>query len=67
MSKPQIERIEKLKQHLYSLGYYPFQVDDLIREIVHTGRLEKLSAEELNRLRKELENHIEFALKCFDN
>jgi hypothetical protein len=65
MKKRQIKEIENLKQQLYSLGYYHFQVDSLVRETVHTGQLEKLSVEELKRLEKELESYIEFALKCF--
>jgi hypothetical protein len=67
MNTSLIGSIEELKQQLNLLGYYPFQVNGLIRETVHTNRLEKLSPEELNRLRKKLESHIEFARKCFNN
>jgi hypothetical protein len=67
MFNPKIKQIEELKHQLHTLGYYSFQVDNLIRDAVHTSNLERLSTEELSRLQTELENYIEFARKCYNN
>jgi hypothetical protein len=59
--------IKELQQELLELGYYQFQINDLIREAVQTTRLEKLPSSKLVQLVMVLEQYCDFARKCHNN
>jgi hypothetical protein len=67
MVERNFSQIEGLKQQLLDLGYYQFQIDSMIREVVNTTQLEKLSPKELVELTEALLAHIDFAQKCQNN
>jgi hypothetical protein len=67
MKDERFSKIEGIKQELLGLGYYQFQIDNLVRETVHTIRLEKVSSEELSSLVTALAQHRDFARRCQEN
>jgi hypothetical protein len=67
MEDHNFNQIEEMKQELLQMGYYQFQIDGLVREVVHTTQLKQLSATDLEQLAKALESHLTFARKCHHN
>jgi hypothetical protein len=67
MVERNFSQIEELKQQLLDLGYYQFQIDSMVREVVNTTQLEKLSPKELVKLTEALLAHLQFAQKCHNN
>jgi transcriptional regulator NrdR family protein len=64
MREQTFNEIEAMKQELLQMGYYQFQVDSLVREVVHTTQLRQLSTDALEQLAAALKNHLAFARKC---
>ncbi|MBP2650107.1 MAG: hypothetical protein H6Q74_932 [Firmicutes bacterium] len=59
-----IAYIEELKKQLFALGYYRYQIHNIMDGNVKSTRLSKLSSEQLNDVIETLTNHINFAQKC---
>lgn len=57
---PEIKELERL-------GYYSFQIKDILDQTVSGKKLQHLSSEEEGRIRHTLVNHIDFAKKALKN
>jgi hypothetical protein len=57
-------RIAALQEQLGSLGYYPFQVESMIRETLGTTPVRDAPKEQLEQLAEALETNLAFAQKC---
>lgn len=55
--------IEELKQ----LGYYSFQIKDILNQTVNGKKIKQLSLEEEEQIRQILIKHINFAKKALNN
>lgn len=62
--KEQLKRIEELKKQLYSLGYHPFQIDHIVRDIVATTNLSQITYEQSLEVVEALTEYVQFAQKC---
>lgn len=58
------QRIRELHRQLESLGYYPHQINDIYRDCIGRGSLDRLSGEEADAIIACLEEYVSFALKC---
>jgi peptidoglycan hydrolase-like protein with peptidoglycan-binding domain len=58
------ERIRQLQRELRRLGYYDFQIKDMIFEAAGKTEVEKFSPEEAERVAERLSEQVSFALKC---
>lgn len=56
--------IRRLWSGLRAIGYYDFQIKEMIVEIVGNRKLDGLSEEEVGRVIDHLEEQIAFARKC---
>ena len=56
--------IRELMQELRRLGYYDFQIKEIVREAVGNKRLEDLSPAEAQDLAARLEEAVAFARRC---
>lgn len=59
-----IRSIQELQRRLLELGYYQFQVDGIIRDVVGTTDLTALTPAQAVELAETLEDHVAFAIKC---
>jgi len=59
-----IGKIKRLKLELANLGYYPYQIEQIIKENYQSDRIENLTAQQLQELAGVLEEYVCFARKC---
>lgn len=64
MDDSHIFRIGELKKQLLSLGYYPFQLEEIIKDELGTTSLEQLDERQADRLITALTFYINFSSKC---
>lgn len=57
-------KVKKFKLELANLGYYPYQIDRIIKENYQSDRIESLTNEQLHELAGILEEYVSFARKC---
>lgn len=60
----QIKRIDELKKQLHSLGYHSFQIESIVRDIVATTDLSKITYEQSQEIIEQLTEYVQFAQKC---
>lgn len=58
------ERIKALERELRRLGYYEFQIREIIREAAEGTPLEKLSPEAAEKVAERLAEQVAFARRC---
>lgn len=58
------ERIKALERELRRLGYYEFQIREIIREAAGDTPLERLSPEAAERVVERLAEQVAFAKRC---
>lgn len=56
--------VRRLWSGLRAIGYYDFQIKEMIVEIVGNRKLDDLSEEEISRVIDRLEEQLAFARKC---
>lgn len=59
-----LTKVEEYLAELKKLGYYSFQIDEILYESVGTNQLNNLNAHDRDMLVKQLEDYIKFARKC---
>ena len=57
-------RIADLKEQLGNLGYYPFQVESMIKDSIGTTLIENITKDQQEQLIQSLEACLSFAKKC---
>ncbi|NPV27294.1 MAG: hypothetical protein HPY81_07625 [Firmicutes bacterium] len=62
--KPPVRTVQILCASLSALGYYPWQIKQIILEVAGTTNLKDLDEQQLEQLADELRRQYEFALKC---
>lgn len=60
----QLSRIWLLQKKLLDMGYHPYQLHSIIREIIGDKPLDSLEGEAAEELIENLEQYIVFAAKC---
>ncbi|WP_145093341.1 hypothetical protein [Sporomusa sp. KB1] len=58
------DKINELVIQLENLGYFSYQVQQMIREIAGTTKLETISQKDKQEIIENLEGYIQFAMKC---
>lgn len=58
------QKIFELCRQLESLGYYSYQVDNIIKDFTNTTDIGSLTDQQVNELISELEGYIKFARTC---
>jgi hypothetical protein len=58
------EMLEHLQRELQQLGYYDFQIAEIVMETVGKSSLEKLNQEETEKVVQRLTEQLAFARKC---
>ena len=66
MDREKIATIEALKKTLRDLGYYQFQVNDLIVGVAGSADLSRLSPAQLDEVIAALEEQVAFAFQCLN-
>ncbi|MEW6662544.1 MAG: hypothetical protein ACOY9Y_14490 [Bacillota bacterium] len=64
MDRDKIAAVRALKKTLKDLGYYQFQVNDLIADLVGTADVSRCTPEQLDAVIAALEEQIAFARRC---
>lgn len=64
MNNSHILLIEKLKNQLLTLGYYPFQLDEIIKDATGTTNIENINPSRADYLISSLKFYINFSSKC---
>lgn len=57
-------RVDELTKQLVNLGYAPFQVERIIKEVVGTSRLEEVDLAQISLVIEALEEYVQFAIRC---
>jgi len=60
------DRLKEITNELKSLGYYDFQVKDMLRECTGKRSLENVKPEDEQMIIEYLEKKLDFARKCMD-
>jgi hypothetical protein len=63
MTNSHILLIEELKKQLLTLGYYPFQLEEITKDATGTTNLENINSARANYLISSLKFYINFS-KC---
>lgn len=58
------QKIHELIGELQTLGYHDFQIKQIIRDMIGSSDLNRLSAAEQRELVSGLEEYVRFAVKC---
>jgi hypothetical protein len=66
MDREKIATIGALKKTLRDLGYYQFQVNDLIAGVTGTPDLSRCTPAQLDEVIAALEEQVAFALQCLN-
>jgi hypothetical protein len=64
MNNSHIFLIKELKKQLLTLGYYPFQLDEIIKDATGTSNIENINSARANYLISSLKFYIKFSSKC---
>lgn len=59
-----LARVDDLTKQLVNLGYVPFQVERIIKDVVGTSRLEEVDSDQISLVIEALEEYVQFAIKC---
>ncbi|MGB9885398.1 MAG: hypothetical protein ACPLRW_00180 [Moorellales bacterium] len=60
------ERIKDLVKELRALGYYEFQIREIIQEVAGTADVDRLSSEEIAKVGTRLAEQVAFARRCLN-
>lgn len=60
----QEQQIRAYMKQLADMGYHSYQINDIIKDVIHTTRLEGLTPAQAADLLEALEDYIKFASKC---
>lgn len=58
------DKINELVIQLGNLGYFPYQIQQMIEEVAGTTKLETISQKDQQEIIENLEEYIQFAMKC---
>ncbi|KKM10741.1 hypothetical protein SY88_11630 [Clostridiales bacterium PH28_bin88] len=67
MDREKITAIKALKKTLKDLGYYQFQINALIADLVGTTDVSRCAPEQLDQVLAVLEEQIVFARQCMNS
>ena len=59
-----IKAIQSLRKALKEVGYYSFQIDEIVREIAGTSDLSHINDAQLDEVAATLQQTLEFAKIC---
>ncbi|MDH7574113.1 MAG: hypothetical protein QHH27_11350 [Clostridia bacterium] len=60
------DRVRALVRELRQLGYYEFQIREIIQEIAGTADIDKLSSEAAQKVGARLAEQVAFARRCLN-